>query len=168
MFATHDYRRAVAFLLVFCIAQITARAQSTETSATIEYAGVVTDAKGNSKSIVVDFAISTPHVVDQVNLFYKAVGTDGYKKLRLKLNPQLLYEGSIPFSGKIEYYLTVMTEKGIYLPVGSDSTPLILPAEDLPRVPLLLQSKHRWLGITVITILVAIVGAIFGPGRKKN
>jgi hypothetical protein len=93
-----------------------------------------------------------------------------YSELELKLNPELVYEGVIPYSGRIEYYLTVLPEKGAPSNVGSSTSPRSVESEDLPRVKEKQIGHHKVIFVVVVvsaSVAVAVF-ALFGFHRRNG
>lgn len=139
-------------------------------SVNLEPATVLTDSKGNPKAIHLEFKITTQDVVDRAKLSLRKFGTLKYEESKLRLSPDLLYEAFVPYTGKIEYFLTITPERGTAFTFGSSANPHTLSAEDLSRVK---DDRHpKYTKVSVIVgIIVAGLG-IFGIGAvlrgKKN
>lgn len=164
-------RRAVALFLAGCLPLAEARSQG-ETSVKLGSAIVVTDSKGTPTAVRVEFEVSTAQIVHEVKLSFRKFGDADYSELKLKLNPELLYEGSVLYAERIEYFLTIVSEKGAVSAVGSTTSPRLLACEDLPRVK---KSGHHiakfaaYVGVAVIgAALAAIFGAREVLSKRKH
>jgi hypothetical protein len=82
--------------------------------------------------------------------------------LKLRLNPKLLYEASIPHSSKIEYFVTVIPEKGEPSEFGSEMAPKTLETEGLARVR---ETKHAKLKLAVFAAVAVVVAVVFAIGE---
>lgn len=149
-------RRLTALLLVVCALPVSAHSQNL-VSAELNRATVVTDSRQRPKAIRVAFAFSSPRVVDRVKLSFREVGAADYSEVNLKLDSELLYEGLIPYSVKIEYYLTVLPERGAALIVGSNLDPRLLVSEGLPRVA---ETHDKKIKKRLWICVAAVVGAL--------
>jgi hypothetical protein len=154
-------RRAIVILLVVCLPLISARSQA-PVSIELKSATVITDSKGSSKAINLEFVVTTPQVVDHVKLSFRKLGAAVYSELDLRPSPELLYEASIPYAKRIEYYLTVLPERGTPSTVGSGLSPRLLECEDLPRVK---EAGHHTVKFRVlvgVSVAVTVIAGIFG------
>jgi len=105
--------------------------------------------------------ISSPQVVDRVILSFRKIGSTNYFELNLKLDSELLYEGSIPYFARIEYYLTVLPERGPASAVGSKFDPRLLVSDDLPKSE---EMKRKKIKYAVWVCIAAVAAALFTSG----
>jgi|HubBroStandDraft_6_1064221.scaffolds.fasta_scaffold714866_1 hypothetical protein len=160
------HRCATALVLAACI-QIAVQAQTLE-SISILRSSVLTDSQGNPKAIHLEFQITTAEVVGKVRLFHRQSGKVKYYDQELKLNQELLYEASVPYAERVEYYLTVRTEKGTAFALGSSGNPQVLQSEGLPRSIEAKQKSHKRIVITTIAIIVGLIAAGLGAGKSES
>jgi hypothetical protein len=165
-------RRTVAVLQVACLVLFATQSHAQSPVQRIQkYRSVVsTDSKGNDKAISIEFSVTSDAVVSHATLYYRASGGAGYSDERLKINRELFYEGSVPYAGKIEYYLAVVPETGPPFFLGSPSAPEVLQSEDLPRAvgPRHERLKHAvtFGAIVMGAVVFAILGTMsVGGGR---
>jgi len=163
------WRRAIAVLLAVCLPLVCLRSQGL-IGAELKRATVITDAKGKSRAVRLEFVVTSAQVMQRVTLSFNKMGAADYSELELKLNPELVYEGVIPYSDRIEYYLTLLPEKGDPSNVGSSTSPRIEESEDLPRVKEKQIGHHKVAFIIVVvtvSIAVAILAGFFSFHETK-
>jgi hypothetical protein len=159
-------RRAIALVLAVCMVAAGACAQQPN-PVSLKRGVVLTDAKGNDKSTRLEFEVVTADVVDHATLSYRLRRGDRYRNVRLSTNRALLYEATLPYSGRIEYFLTVVSERGRVLGLGSASDPEALDTEDLPRIRAAGHSRLKKALILGTIGIVIVLAAVFGFGRGR-
>jgi hypothetical protein len=159
--------RGLVLFLSACLVLTAAQAQ-VPGSYRVQRASVITDAKGNPKAIRLEFVVTANTVIEQVSLDYRKSDDPTYRDLRLKLNHELNYETYLPYSNRIECYLTIIPERGAAFTLGSAEAPEVIESEDLARES---QQGHTTLKKVVIigTIgVIAVIAAIFFRGRARQ
>lgn len=167
MTAVLTWRGAIAVLLAVYLPLVCLGSQDL-TSAELKRATVIVDAKGKFRAVHLEFVVSTAQVVQRVTLSFRKMGSPDYAELKLKLNPELVYEGVIPYADRIEYYLTVLPEKGAPSNVGSSTSPRIVASEDLPRVKEKQIGHHKVIFVVVVASIAVAVFALFGFHEEKR
>src|SRR5260370_25629571 len=131
---------------------------------------VVTDSRGNPKAIHVEFPIRSEAVVERAKLFYRQPGKAVYLEQELKLNRELLYAASIPYSETTEYFISVKLESGADFTVGSSANPQLLQSEDLPHIHEVRPGRLKRVAIAAALIVVVALGWILAEeigGKEK-
>jgi hypothetical protein len=157
-------RRAIAIVLLGCLHSAALQAQTPDVELS-PLSHVITDSKGVPKSICLEFQITTSDVVERVSLLYRQSGKPKYSEQELKLNPQLLYEASIPYSETTEYYFAVAPERGTSFSIGSGANPRVLQSETLHSEPEIRRTRLKKAAIVGVTIVVAVLAAVIGAER---